>query len=1639
MTENDNADLSAKAMSVIGKLADSDGGGLLLHYDHIVPLAIAMLQDHSSGNKRLAALITLRKIFNNNCVAISPLLQFSNLLDILLTLLKIEDCTIIRMASLNLIGILGALDPYKHSLLSLPKTKTKEVVLPEVHNSFDEEYYPFVAVSSLLKILNDSSLAIHHSAAIQCLMYMFESLGVLYVLYLPEVVPAFVNILRSCPLHMIEFYLINLTSLVAIFKAHMDIYAKDIIHLVAVIWESNINLDIALLSVVEALSSALEERIADFLPQLMVFICKILERDPDLASFAIQKALRVVTKFGVIISDYLPLILPIFLVLLHKSITQTAIQKVVVESIGNLATYCKMNAFASEVIQSLLREFKSTHSEELQASILDIIVVFAFHLNQEFLPYVSFANKVLLESRFKDHKLSQVISLIVCQKSIPIDYLVKSNHTIDAPKIDLTIQKVFVNQQRLRESWDTSEKSTSEDWAEWMRRLNIELLKETSSHSLRSCSALAAVYNPLARDLFHAAFVSCWKDLDHVGRADLVKALETVLNSATTTPEITQILLNLIEFMELDDNPLPLDIRNLSGYASKCRAWSKALRWKELEFLQTPNATTTESLISINSQLQQYDAAVGILQFIQESGAHLQPAPLWYEKLNRWEDALNAYQHCLLPESAAKLIGQMRCLQHLGEWDQLSYLAKQNWERVGSEARQAIASLAAVSSWTLSDWQFMEQCVGALKEESPDCAFFRAVLAINDGDFPEASRLIEVSRKLLDTELIVLLSESYRRAYHVVVRFQMLTELDEIITLKSLPNGHDKKAKNMCSWSTRLNLCEPSIEVWQRLLRVRSLAANTKSDSEWIKFANLCRKQGNFRLADGTLSRLLLIPKDENGALDVSRNPPSVVYACLKHTWASNGKEGKERAFEEMRQFTMNIIDRLGIESLSEMASLKDSNTEDSEMQMLFKLLARCYLKLGEWQTELEEDLDPPSLIQILKSFSVAKKCDSTWYKAWHRWASANFEALSFYENRPAQEDNTLLSHAIASVEGFSQAITLSSNSLQDTLRLLTVWFKYGGRVQVASTVSRLFDSISIETWLQVVPQLIARIHTPNRRIQELLLELLGRVGHAHPQAVLWSLTVATKSPNIVRANAALSILNAMRLHSPLLVEQALAVSRELVRIAVPWQEAWNEGLVEASQLYFEERNIEGMFDVLEPLHQMIDGERETTAELDFISKFGYDLSKAWDGCKSFIQTRRVADLELAWDYYRRVFREIRNQLHGISSVQLQQVSPSLINYKGLELAMPGTYKSGEPIVRIETFSEHLSVFATKQRPRKLSINGSNGVEYQFLLKGNEDLRQDERVMQLMQLINTLLLRDSETFKRRLSIERYAVVPLSPNSGLIGWVPNCDTIHGFITDHRKSRNIKEDLEYRLMLNLSPNYDNLPLLHKVDVFQQALAQTSGQDLSRVLWQKSRNSEQWLERRNVFGQSLAVMSMVGYVMGLGDRHPKNLMMEKTTGKVVHIDFGDCFEVAMLRNQFPEKVPFRLTRIFVKALGVTGIEGNFRVTSEHVMRVLRNNRDSLMAVLEAFVYDPLVNWRMLNPTASESPPLEDSRVETPEVLNEHAVSVIARVSKKLAGKDFNTRCPLDIPAQVQRLIEEATSLENLCQGFIGWCPFW
>ncbi len=203
---------------------------------------------------------------------------------------------------------------------------------------------------------------------------------------------------------------------------------------------------------------------------------------------------------------------------------------------------------------------------------------------------------------------------------------------------------------------------------------------------------------------------------------------------------------------------------------------------------------------------------------------------------------------------------------------------------------------------------------------------------------------------------------------------------------------------------------------------------------------------------------------------------------------------------------------------------------------------------------------DQRPIKDILRAYSLATYYDSTWYKAWHMWALANFDVVGYLESQtegrselPGEE---LAMHIVEAVNGtsllalswdnapelslgFFKSISLRNvNTLQDTLRLLTLWFKYGAHDDVSHAMATGFSDVEIDTWLEVIPQIIARIQTPSANIRRNITRLLTDVGKHHPQALIYPLTVAAKSSSAPRRSVAQGMMDRMRDHSPIIVNQ---------------------------------------------------------------------------------------------------------------------------------------------------------------------------------------------------------------------------------------------------------------------------------------------------------------------------------------------------------------------------------------------------------------------------------------------------------------------------------------------------------------------
>ena len=1238
---------------------------------------------------------------------------------------------------------------------------------------------------------------------------------------------------------------------------------------------------------------------------------------------------------------------------------------------------------------------------------------------------------------------------------------------------------LHVNQQNLQRAWDVTQRTTREDWDEWMRRFAVQLLREAPSPALRACADLAQAYPPLARELFYAAFVSCWFELIDQYQENLVRSLETAFKSDTIPPEILQILLNLAEFMEHDVEALPIDIRVLAELAQKCRAYAKALHYKELEYETSP-MSCVEALISINKKLDLPEAALGVLKSIQilsneradanfDASASTRAAVVaaaaaavtaispssaasrrrqtmsgsnwssvdydsfkgvevkesYLAKLGSWSEALVLYERKLEEDEndIPATLGCMRCLDARGEWEGVLKLANKSWDnlqrRVDIERSMSDAGLtdnfalnsvdgsreegeAEVSwvdsygrgdsaerdykkavkfcchaAWRLGKWKMLEGYAssivdsdlsrkqfnggGAVESQKPivdfDGAFYSAVSHIHRKEWKAAAAAINAARMAMDSRFTALMSESYKRAYSSMVTAQMLAEMEEIIELRKLEekactyasnhkanlnDPHEHKQKLLAIWKKRLDGCRVDAGVHSSILAVRSLVLGPTDDIDsTLTLAALCRQSQNFKLGEKVLLEPLNAlgsdlngivfgyeaPPDDTGGGDVPgfdlnfanvslgggsshpspsshtrrhskpmspipgvqmmKSPMMVInsgtvvtspvgqgrmlmspiaanttaslnagsaggtlepggsttagsmakmspivsinrivsgldstseiydqlhvqhadriiaaargvetlnvqhrlyYAYVKHLWATGGKRDEARSRLSLLANTVDLI-----------AACQGVNNNS--------LRVKCWLTLAEWKLASQSPnsaLSPELQLDVIRAYKRATLAGENEYKSWHAWGLFNFRltkqfkkndhrdaiypGLSLRQRHSHTPSKHLRDHIVASVSGFLKAISLgkrrwSASVQQDMLNFLTVLFTHGELPEVNKAINEGMGAVTIEMWLGVLPQLLARIQVKSVNIRSVLHGLLIKLGMKHPQALMYPLSVLLKSPVGDRKEAAESLMKSLRTHSDELVEQSLLVSTELIRVAILWHEMWHEGLEEASRIYFSEGNIQGMLDVLLPLHRQLEAGPSTRRETQFAETFGRDLYEAHQCVQKYLKKMQSAGMKIptegsyprnnngrtsgingmqsdaegfldqAWDLYYTAFRKINKQLPGLTNLELSSCSPLLLNASNLQLGIPGTYRVDGSYVRISSFFASVQVITSKQRPRKITLRGDDGRDYTYLLKGHEDLRQDERVMQLFGLVNALLAKDRRTNNQDLSIQ----------------------------------------------------------------------------------------------------------------------------------------------------------------------------------------------------------------------------------------------------------------------------------------------
>nr|XP_012147608.1 PREDICTED: DNA-dependent protein kinase catalytic subunit-like [Megachile rotundata]XP_012147609.1 PREDICTED: DNA-dependent protein kinase catalytic subunit-like [Megachile rotundata]XP_012147610.1 PREDICTED: DNA-dependent protein kinase catalytic subunit-like [Megachile rotundata]XP_012147611.1 PREDICTED: DNA-dependent protein kinase catalytic subunit-like [Megachile rotundata] len=438
------------------------------------------------------------------------------------------------------------------------------------------------------------------------------------------------------------------------------------------------------------------------------------------------------------------------------------------------------------------------------------------------------------------------------------------------------------------------------------------------------------------------------------------------------------------------------------------------------------------------------------------------------------------------------------------------------------------------------------------------------------------------------------------------------------------------------------------------------------------------------------------------------------------------------------------------------------------------------------------------------------------------------------------------------------------------------------------------------------------------------------------------------------------------------------------------------------------------------------------------------------------------------------------------SRFKLLDYSPWLYNFSDKDIEIPGQYTGNKrPVpqnhVKIIKMDPSVKVMQSVRRPIRITMLGNDGKEYHFLAKFGEDLRQDQRLQQLFSTMNKILHVDPACRQRQLAIDTYQVIPLSMTVGLIQWVNNTrslqESIYFTLSKQETDRNDNIPKEYAKWIQSAANSGRQFEWYKEAVRKYTASKVTAKMnelINKTKWDGLRKTfsilcptvEGFVTMRQNFITSYATMCIAHWILGIGDRHLENTLINVDSGKCLGIDFGLAFD-AGVDQRIPELMPFRLTPQILGLLKPFTETDLLGATMIHTLRALRNEQGPILSCMDVFVHEPL-NWtEHINKTLKEN---EEDIADVKWV----PMKKIEAVTKKLNGikpslitidqlkeqhndKYFNRYCAIvtgddDIKRsrakmkdnfltpeeQVECLLDQATDLNVLGRTFVGWKPW-
>ena len=977
-------------------------------------------------------------------------------------------------------------------------------------------------------------------------------------------------------------------------------------------------------------------------------------------------------------------------------------------------------------------------------------------------------------------------------------------------------------------------------------------------------------------------------------------------------------------------------------------------------------------MFEIYAQIDEPDGLEGIsahLPFLSEAQQALQHA-----KAGRWTAAQAWYESELAehPENTALEDSVLRCLRETGQYAPLlryadSFIAARRLAEDQQQTRDRLLPLMVEAEWMTGDLATLKsrvQSAGSIPTTDFNVGVADLLVSLKQLDAEVRTQAFTTLRTQVTQAMSMASTSSVHGSHRDLMRLHLLYEIEAL-------SGHQSDDRTIISKTLerRLSVQGSYVLDKQSTLGIRRMAMQGLSDrfnvndmgSNWLVSAKLARQSRNTQHAYKAVLR----------ASDCHDKTVKMEEARL--LWHDGHQRHAIQALEASIASGVFITNEVPAE-----ASFVSSHLNAKQDA----LTGRANLLLAKWhdasgQTQAKD---------MTEKYQYAARHYQKWEKG-HYYLGKHYQKLLEAERALPKEKQGdkyrggELTRLV--IENLLRSVPFGNKYWHETIpKLLTLWLDLGmdsmkqirgetlqifemrkkSATQATRQLHKYFERVPAFVFYPAMPQMISRITHPHAEVWSELCSILTRIVATHPSQALWSLlavTKATDKPRVDRGKEILSRLKDRKTNAKMDLP-----SSELRALLIQGQKL-SEGLLQACEAHVEQR----------------------VAGVSLSKDLGFDHKLA--------PSPLVVPIELT-------------------------LAPSLPSGAGSDMIRKHRAFVQDKIT-INSFSDHVLVLSSLQRPRKLTIRGSDGKNYGLLCKPKDDLRKDQRLMEFNGIINRALKRDAESSKRRLYIKTYAVTPLSEDSGTIEWVEGIKPMRDILLSIYSRKGIR------------PNYGDLRRqldeaskdMQSAHIFNDKVLQQFPAVMHEWFTEVYAEPDTWFAARLRYARSAAVMSVTGHVLGLGDRHGENILLEEGTGGVFHVDFNCLFDKGLTFEK-PEVVPFRLTHNMVDAMGPYGYEGPFRKSSELTLRQLRQSKDTLMTILETFLYDPTTDF-----VGKKKKISTDGVPETP-------MEILDSVEGKLKGLLRGEAVPLGVEGYVDALIRDATSTWNLSRMYIGWCAF-